>query len=369
MGLAHAYALARRGRRVVVFERNRRAQGASVRNFGMLWPIGQPHGLPRTVALESREIWQRVLGQGALWHEMTGSLHLAYHGDEESVLQEYLEIADSNGDGCQWLSPDEVIRRSPLVNPTGLRGALWSPTEICIDPREVTARIPDWLARQYGVRFEFNRVVTAYDQPLVIAGGEEWRAGSLYVCSGEDFQTLYPAAFAGSGLYRVKLQMMRSQSYGEAVRLGPMLAAGLTLCHYRNFQDCPTLPELRERFRREMPLYQRYGIHVMASQYARGEITIGDSHLYDDEIEPFDKPEIDEMILAYLETFLRLPGLEIAERWNGVYAAHPAELCWIDHPAAGATIIASPSGRGMTMSFGIAERVVREQRGGIVDAD
>jgi glycine/D-amino acid oxidase-like deaminating enzyme len=36
LGLAHAYHLAKRGRRVVVVERSPKAMGASVRNFGML---------------------------------------------------------------------------------------------------------------------------------------------------------------------------------------------------------------------------------------------------------------------------------------------------------------------------------------------
>lgn len=363
MGLAHAYALARRGRRVIVFERHAQAQGASVRNFGMLWPIGQPAGLARQVALRSREIWLNVLKESGLWHELTGSLHLAYHDDEEAVLREFLQTAPDGDYECEWLNPAQITSQSPLVNPENLRGALWSPQEICIDPREATAGLPAWLHKTFGVQFEFNCAVTLYDRPAVIAGGRFWGAENLYVCSGEDFQTLYPEAFATSGLYRVKLQMMRSQAYGEEVRIGPMLAAGLTLCHYKNFQDCPSLPALRERFAQEMPDYVKFGIHVMASQHARGEITIGDSHEYNEAISPFDKEEINELILSYLQSFLLIPNLQIRQRWQGVYAAHPAELCWTDRPAPGAIIVASPSGRGMTMSFGIAEKVVSENLG------
>ena len=112
-----------------------------------------------------------------------------------------------------------------------------------------------------------------------------------------------------------------------------------------------------------MPDYVRYGIHVMASQQARGEITMGDSHEYSARITPFDKEEINELILTYLRTFLMIPNLQIVERWNGIYAAHTAELCWTNRPAPGAMIIASPSGRGMTMSFGIAEKIVAETLG------
>lgn len=363
MGLAHAYALAKRGRRVIVFERNARAMGASVRNFGMLWPIGQPAGVPFQTALRSRALWLQILRESELWHELTGSLHLAYHDLEATVLREFIATAPDSGYECVWLDAAQISEHSPVINATNLRGGMWSSTEICVDPREVIAGLPGWLHKAYNIQFEFNCAVTGYDQPTVIAGGREWRADNLYVCSGEDFQTLYPAAFAASGLYRVKLQMMRSQTFGDALRIGPMLAAGLTLCHYKNFQDCPSLPALRQRFADEMPDYVRYGIHVMASQHARGAITIGDSHEYNEAIAPFDKEEINELILAYLRTFLHIPNLQIVERWNGVYAAHTDELCWTNRPAPGAMIVASPSGRGMTMSFGIAEKIVAESLG------
>src|SRR5271166_6877896 len=82
LGLAHAYFAAKRGQSVVVFERTPRAQGASVRNFGMIWPIGQRAGAAHQLALRSRQIWQEVLDESGLPYRPTGSLHVVYHRDE-----------------------------------------------------------------------------------------------------------------------------------------------------------------------------------------------------------------------------------------------------------------------------------------------
>ena len=117
------------------------------------------------------------------------------------------------------------------------------------------------------------------------------------ICGGSDFRTLFPELHARSGIRLCKLQMMRTVPQPGGWRLGPMIAGGLTLCHYPTFQDCPSLPRLRRRFEESMPEFVRLGIHVMAAQNSLGEVVIGDSHEYDDAIDPFDKPVIDQMIL------------------------------------------------------------------------
>jgi FAD dependent oxidoreductase TIGR03364 len=359
LGLAHAYHLARRGRRVAVFERSPRAQGASVRNFGMLWPIGQPAGPRRRLALRSRELWLEVLRAAGLWHDPVGSLHLAYHDDEVAVLGEF---ARAEGDGVALLDPARARERSPAVRPDGLKAALWSAAEVCVDPRAVVAGLPDFLARAHGVRFFFGHAVTGYDRPAVTAGGRTFAASHLYVCSGDDLTTLYPETYQALGLVRCKLQMLRTPPR-PGWRLGPMLAAGLTLRHYTAFADCPSLPALKRRLAEQYPEYERYGIHVMASQNGLGELVLGDSHEYGDAIEPFDKERIDALILDYLRTFLDVPDLTVAARWHGVYAKHPTEAYLVRHPAPEVTVTTGVGGAGMTLAFGVAEVATRDQIG------
>ena len=76
IGLAHAYAAARHlgpAGKVAIIERNVYAQGASIRNFGMLWPVGQPIGYRRDIATKSRDIWHGLLKESGIWHLITPS--------------------------------------------------------------------------------------------------------------------------------------------------------------------------------------------------------------------------------------------------------------------------------------------------------
>jgi FAD dependent oxidoreductase TIGR03364 len=180
------------------------------------------------------------------------------------------------------------------------------------------------------------------------------------VCSGDDFATLYPEVFAASGLTRCKLQMMRTGPQPGGWQLGPALAAGLTLRFYKSFQICSTLSRLKERAAREKSEYDRWGIHVLVSQTASGAITLGDSHEYGLNVDIFDKPEIDDLILQEARTFLKLPDWRNAQRWHGVYSMHPQKPFFEAEPAPGVRIVTAPGGSGMTLSFGLAERTASQ---------
>jgi D-hydroxyproline dehydrogenase subunit beta len=358
VGLAFAWTAARLGRSVVLFERDRKAQGASVRNFGMVWPIGQSAGVPHARALRSRELWAEMADKAGIALDPVGSLHLAFHRDELAVLEEFVRLAPSLGFDCRLLTPAETLRHSPAVQSNGLLGSLWSPTEACVDPRQSIARIPAFLAETHGVQLRYGSVVTSVEMPEVrTADGGIWTVDRAIVCGGADFRTLFPEVFEDSGIRLCKLQMMRTPAQPDGWRLGPMLAGGLTLCHYSAFQACSSLLALRKRYEESMPEFIRQGIHVMASQNFLGEVVIGDSHEYDDAIDPFDKPGIDALILDYLRGMIRLPDESIAARWHGIYAKHPTKLIYTAEPQPGAKVVTAPGGAGMTLSFGFAEEL------------
>src|SRR5262249_4641929 len=64
-----------------------------------------------------------------------------------------------------------------------------------------------------------------------------------------------------------------------------------------------------------------------------------------------------------LRRFLEVPELQIASRWHGTYARHPQEPHLVLDPLPGLRVVTGVGGAGMTLSFGLAARVIEEVLG------
>ncbi len=359
VGLATARALSNRGFSVKVFERTTTPVGASIRNFGMIWPIGQPSGQLYERALRSRSIWKEISETGAFWSEAAGSLHVASNVDEWKVLQELHECFRKDRK-VELMNADEIGNLSDAVSGKNLLGGLYSPDELIVDPREAIPSLPLYLHETHAIEFCWNKCVSyVTDNTVYIGNEEEYEADLIFICSGADFGTLYPENYAELPLTKCKLQMMRFTSQPDGWRIGPALCGGLSLIHYKSFTAAPSLPELKKRYEQEMNGYLEWGIHVMVSQNGKGELTVGDSHEYGPTHDPFDKEFINKMIVDYLKTFARFKDWTLSETWNGIYPKlTDGETDVFLSPEPGVYIINGVGGAGMTLSFGLAEELV-----------
>mgnify|MGYP006272640785 FL=1 len=355
VGLAAARRLSLLGYDVDVFERNPKPIGASIRNFGMIWPVGQPNGPLYERALSSRAIWKEVMDQAKGWYEEAGSLHMAYRTEEMAVIEEFVDCRGT----CTIQAASEV--RSPAVNKKGLLGALWSPDEMIVDPREAISVIPALLADNFNVTFHWNETVTAINYPKVLTSRGNFSADMIYVCSGADFEMLYPEVYRKIPITKCKLQMMRLVAQPNNWRIGPALCGGLTLIHYAAFKNLQAHQFLRNYYQTHYPDYLDWALNVMVSQNGSGELILGDSHEYGPDLDPFDRAHVNAMILDYMKTFAQFKDWSIEATWNGIYPKMTdGSTEFVCEPEAGVRIINGLGGAGMTLSFGLMEEVITE---------
>lgn len=351
IGLAHAIMALERGLSVILFEKDEMAVGASIRNFGLVWPIGQPQGKLFDRAMNSRNKWMEMAGKADYWAKENGSFHLAYHDDEAEVLEEYHGI---NKKHTKLLNAKEVLQKAPNVNGKGLKKGLFSETEVNVNPKKAIYALTRWLETQPGGKLKKGVKVLHVQKGEIQSTDGTFFAEHILVCSGSDFQSLFPDAFEDSGMIKSKLQMMRTVAQPEDYQLGPTLCGGLTLRHYASFAECGSLEAYKQRISAEFPEFDEWGIHVMVSQNEYNELVIGDSHEYGYTFDPFLKKEINDYILDYLDSFLAIHHYEIMESWYGVYAKHPEKTEFVAEPEEGIHIITGFGGAGMTFSFGFA---------------
>jgi len=355
VGLACALAAARRGKRVVVLDRDAQANGASVRNFGFVTVTGQARGEMWEKARRSRQVWAEVAAEAGIPVLHRGLLMTARRPQSLDVIDAFL--ATEMGEGCERLSADAAHARQPGLAGEPLLGALWSPHELRVESREAIPRFAAWLAERHGVEFRRGVAVQAVETGRVVTASGEVRAEAVAVCPGDDLATLFPEAIAAHGITRCKLQMLRLADPGFRLAAGVMSDLGLE--RYAGYGALPAAEPLRQRLRAEQPGQLANGVHLIVVQSADGSLVVGDSHHYAATPDPFGAEAVDRLILdEFAAVFGAVPP--VLERWTGTYASAPDRTLLLDAPLPGVRLAMVTTGAGASTGFALGEQVVAD---------
>jgi FAD dependent oxidoreductase TIGR03364 len=354
IGLAHAYVAARAGKRVAVIERDPRANGASIRNFGFITVTGQERGETWALARRTRDVWDAVAQQAGIPVLQRGLL-VAYRSPEAAAVAEaFLET--EMGAGCRILGAGEPRATGPGLDHPDMLGALYSPHELRVESREAIPRLAAWLAEVHGVTFHTGTAVHGIDLPRIETARGTIEAEAAVVCPGDDFVTLYPELIAGYALRRCRLSMLRLADPGW--RFSAPVMSDLSLARYRGYAALPEARALEARLRSEAPRAFDNGVHLIVAQSGDGSLVVGDSHHYADLPDPFAPASAEEDILAeYARATGHAPS-PVIDRWTGTYAVADDRTFLIDTPARNVRLVMVTTGAGASTCFGLTERTL-----------
>lgn len=351
VGLAHALAAARRGKRVLVIDRDAQANGASIRNFGFVTVTGQERGRVWDLARRSAAIWREVAARAGIGIEQEGLLMVARRPEAVDVLDAFL--ATEMGEGCRRLTGGEARDMCPAIRSAS--AAFYSPQDLRVESRTAIPRLALWLETAHAVTFLRGTAVLQVKRGAVrCSDGATYRAERIILCPGDDWATLYPDVYADAGIVRCKLQMLRLAAPGW--RLPAPVMSDLSLARYLGYAALPEATALRTRLQQDAAEALDNGIHLIVVQSADGSLIVGDSHHYAPTPDPFSSTAVDDEILHQYQAVLG-PASPIIERWSGTFASASGHSI-VRHPDEGVTLVVITSGTGASTAFALAEDVV-----------
>lgn len=361
LGLGTAMAAAKAGKTVCVIERDSRANGASVRNFGFVTVAGQMAGAHWRRARRSRDIWAEIAPKAGIAVLQQGQMLPAYRAEAADLLHDYLALPEMGAE-CRLITHDEALARVPNLRLDGLRDVLLSEPDMRVESREALPKLAAWLQEAMGVDFKFGTSVLEVTQTGVTTSQGRVDAGHVVVCPGDDFATLYPEIARNAGLTKCTLQMLRVAA-DKMPKIASAVMSDHSLARYDGFANLPRADKLIARLEVEAPAHRAAGIHLIVVQSADGSLVVGDSHVYGPSAEPFAKAEFDDLIMALFDEVIDQPDRRIIGHWTGSYASASDRRVLLARPEDHVRVAMITGGTGASTSFAFGEEIIADLYG------
>ncbi len=362
VGLAHAAQALDAGYSVTVIDRDHQAVGASVRNFGHCCITAQSGELYE-IAQNGRGLWLDYAQRAGFWAVESGAVVVASTETELQVLREL--SSEREAGQVELLSAQEVAAHLGRSGTEGILGGARLRDDLRVDPRTTVATLAAWIDAQPRGQVLFNTSALGFD------AGEETRAvvntsrgriaaDQVFVCVGHDVDYLFPQLAADHQIRRCALQMARSEAKPE-LDLSPAILTATSMLRYEAFTMVPSAAKLREEVAASSPQLLAAEANIMFTQRPDGSLLLGDSHTYELTQTPFLNEKTSGHLLGAIEEILGAGQLDIAERWQGIYASSAVGPLLVADVADGVTVVSVTAGVGMTLSFGLAQRNVAQR--------
>lgn len=356
VGTAHAVEAARAGMTVRVLERDARAVGASIRNFGHACVTAQADDLLET-ALDSRDGWLAAAAESGIWAREAGAVVVARTNAELGLLEEFrdrrgaelVELLDAAGTAAHIGDP---------AADAGILGGAFLPADLRVDPRTAVGGITSALAARPGVEVLFRTAVGRIGDGEVDTARGTFTADHVVVCTGHDLDQLLPDLADQYRVRRCALEMASADAI-PGLRTDSALLTGYSMVRYGGFSTLPSGSVVAHELAGRRPDLVGVDANIMLTTRPDGTLLLGDSHHRDLTVDPFLDEDVSTLLLDELASLVSPSGFRVRQRWQGVYASSPDTDLVVQrvHPRTTAAVVTT--GIGMTMSFGVARRVLR----------
>ena len=353
VGLAHAYLALKQGLKVVLFERNDYVVNVAVRNFGLIWPIGERPGPRYSRGLRGISYWKALATEAEFWFNQNGSLHVAMSDQEWKALNEFYDMfVDRDGYELELLDKNRVEEYGYVLNHDLAKGGLFSKTEATVNPREAIRKLSVWLETSFDIELRYGHTILNLAYPSIVTNDEHWEVGNIVICSELDFRKFYPELYSNLSSRDKYFQMLKVVSIDDGIKLGPSICNGLLPERLGSFQDCPSFAELVNRGPEQRCM--------LLTQNNHGELIVDDAHFENFISTPTELQE-DNPLLTQLHAYFKLQDCEITEKWLGIQRlTDPMEEHILMQPQDGVYIVNVGERNELTSCFGLAEEVIQK---------
>lgn len=356
IGLAHAALAFEAGLSVTVIDRDHRAVGASVRNFGHACITAQ-HGDLYELAQASRRHWLDFATRAGFWAVEAGAVVVAESETELLLLHEFSAVRPAGQ--ITILDAEQVRATLGRQHTDGIHGGAFLADDLRVDPRTTVGTLAAWLNRQDAVEVHFNTAALGFADGVerrsrVHTSRGSFEADHIFICVGHDVDQLFPDIAAEHKITRCALQMVAAPA-PECTTIVPAVLTATSMLRYDAFTRLPSASALREQMTATRPDLLAIGANVMFTQRPDGTLLLGDSHSYAPTQPPFLSEAVSDTLLKAAAQVLDVEDIHPIERWQGIYAYSDIAPVLVRDVADAITLVSVTSGIGMTIAFGLAE--------------